>query len=227
MDLSGSRFSVRRILGLLLATGTLWLSAACLSNSTQASSTQVSSGTAPAEGCEQVTEAAVTKIRETYAICPLASGPAVLGRNDLRVVYDGLVPGDSLNVTENFLRTDERWPYVDVRGPGANTSEDMPDPFRAAYLMHAADPAFDGPLLFIAPAQVQHSLGAVGAGETPPDVWTVTEGPYAPTVYGRIRTGNGELTDFVAHPTEPGTKVFGEAKRIELSQMISRHFGGT
>ena len=163
MDLSGSRFSVRRILGLLLATGTLWLSAACLPNSTQASN-----GAAPAEGCEQVTEAAVTKIRETYAICPLASGPAVLGRNDLRAVYDGLAPGGSLNVTENFLRTDERWPYVDVRGPGANTSEDMPDPFRAAYLMHAADPAFDGPLLFIAPAQVQHSLGVVGAGETPP-----------------------------------------------------------
>lgn len=224
MDLSGSRFSVRRILGLLLATGTLWLSAACLPNSTQASN-----GAAPAEGCEQVTEAAVTKIRETYAICPLASGPAVLGRKDLRAVYDGLAPGGSLYVTENFMRADERWPYVDVLGPGTSASpkKPNPNPVHAAYLMHAEDPAFDGPLLFVAPARIRHSLGAAGAGETPPDVWTVTEGPYAPTVYGRIRTGNGELTDFVAHPTEAGTTVFGEAERIALSQMISRHFGGT
>lgn len=227
MDLSGSRFSVRRILGLLLATGTLWLSAACLSNSTQASSTQVSSGTAPAEGCEQVTEAAVTKIRETYAICPLASKLEILGHSGVRAAYDGLPPGRSLYVTGNFMRADERWPYVDVRGPGANTSPNMPNPPRAAYLMHASDPVFDGPLLFVAPAQVKHSLGTAKAGETPPDVWTVTAGPYAPTVYGRVRTEGGELTDFIAHPTASGTGVFGEAERIELSQIISRHFSGT
>lgn len=223
---SRAMFMLRRLLGLLLATGSLWLCAACFPNSSQASNT-AGSGAEPANGCEQMTETAVSNIRENYAICPIADKLEILGHSGVRAAYDGLAPGRSLYVTENFMRADERWPYVDVRGPGANTSPNMPNPPRAAYLMHAPDPAFDGPLLFVAPAQIQHSLGAATAGQTPPDVWTVTDGPYAPTVYGRIRTTGGDFTDFVAHPTETGTQVFGEAERIELSQMISRHFGGT
>ena len=165
--------------------------------------------------------------KATYEICTLDTGPAAFSHPDLRQLHASLAPGESRDVTDRFLRTDERWPYTDVRGPGANTDPDLPDPFRAAYLMKAADPAFDGPLLFIAPAQIEHSLGAAGAGETPPDVWTVTAGPYAPTVYGRVRTRDGELADFVAHPTQPGTEVFGAAERLELSRMIRRQFGGT
>ena len=222
VDWFGTKERVQRLGGVFFLIGVLCGSAACLPNSSQARNTAAS-----VDGCERATETGVTKIRETYAICTLANGPEVLGRSDVRATYDGLPPGRSLNVTESFLRTAERWPYVDVRGPGANISPNMPNPRRAAYLMHAADPAFDGPLLFVAPAQVEHSLGTVAAGQTPPDIWTVTGGPFAPTVYGRIQTGAGEIVDFVAHPTEAGTAVFGETQRIELSQMISRHFGGT
>ncbi|UWQ93547.1 hypothetical protein K3727_21485 (plasmid) [Rhodobacteraceae bacterium M382] len=225
MDLSGMKFALRRFLGLCLAIGALWISAACLPNSSQARNT-TTAGADPGDGCRQMMATGGTDIRETYVICPLARGPGVLERSDLRAAYDRLPAGNSLNVAEHFLRADQRWPYVDVRGPGANTSPNMPNPPRAAYLMHAADPAFDGPVLFIAPAQVEHSLGPAASGQTPADVWTVTAGPYAPTVYGRIRTAGGDVTDFVAHPTEAGTEVFGEAARIELSQLISRHFGG-
>ncbi|NDW44313.1 hypothetical protein [Ruegeria sp. PrR005] len=165
--------------------------------------------------------------KAAYEICTLDAGPAAFSHPDLQRLHTLLTPGESRDVTDRFLRTDERWPYTDVRGPGANTNPDLPDPFRAAYLMKAADPAFDGPLLFIAPAQIEHSLGAAAADETPPDVWTVTAGPYAPTVYGRVRTRDGELADFVAHPIQPGTEVFGAAERLELSRIIRRHFGGT
>ena len=162
-----------------------------------------------------------------YEICASGDAPPVLSHPDLQRLHASLAPGESRDVTDRFLRTDEPWPYTDVRGPGANTNPDLPDPFRAAYLTKPDDPAFDGPLLFIAPAQIEHSLGAAGAGETPPDVWTVTAGPYAPTVYGRVRIRGGKLADFVAHPTRPGTEIFGAAERLELSRIIRRHFGGT
>lgn len=162
--------------------------------------------------------------KAAYEICTLDAGPAAFSHPDLQRLHTSLAPGESRDVTDRFLRTDERWPYTDVRGPGANISPNMPNPPRASYLMQPADPIFAGPLLFIAPAQVRHSLGAAPAGQTPPDIWTVTAGPYAPTVYGRIRGFDGGLTDFVAYPTTSTTPVFGPAERDDLSQMIAWHF---
>ena len=157
----------------------------------------------------------------TYEICPLADLPPVFAEPELAALFATLKPGQSQEVSRYFLRVAAPWPYLDIRGPGRSGGADMPNEPRAVFLLRPIHPAAAGPLLLVAAAQLQHQLKAATDGGLPRDSWTIAKGPFAPTVYGRLQTGQ-DLRSFVAHPTkDPADQgVFGPEKRANLTIRI-------
>ena len=107
------------------------------------------------------------------------------------------------------------------RGPGATTGGNMPNPPRAVFLLHSRHRAIEGPVLLVAPAGLQHQLQAAPKGGLPRDSWHIDTGPFAPTVYGRLRRGSDRV-NFSAQPTvdpmESGR--VGAAQRAALIDQI-------
>lgn len=138
-----------------------------------------------------------------YEICRLPQLPPVFSEPELLRLFAGLSPGQSLQVSGLFLRVAAPWPYLDIRGPGAGSGGNMPNPPRAVFLLRADHPAIDGPLLLVAPAGLQHQLRRAADGGLPRDSWRITDGPFAPTLYGRLHRAGSEI-NFSAQPiTDP------------------------
>ena len=157
-----------------------------------------------------------------YEICPLPQLPAVFAEPELAALFAGLDPGQSLDVTPAFLRVATPWPYLDIRGPGANSSGGMPNEPRAVFLLRANHPAVSGPLLIVAPAQLQHQLRAAADGGLPRDSWHIAQGPFAPTFYGRVQRSQA-LVDFVAFPrADPAASgpVSADQRATYLNQIV-------
>ena len=156
-----------------------------------------------------------------YEVCPLDDLPPVFSDPELAALFVNLQPGQSQDVSQNFLRVAAPWPYLDIRGPGNSGGGDMPNEPRAVFLLRSTHPAAPGPLLLVAPAQLRHRLKAATDGGLPHDSWTIAKGPFAPTIYGRWQTGR-KLRAFVAHPTkDPAVLgVFGPKKRASLTVQI-------
>ena len=157
-----------------------------------------------------------------YEICPLPGLPAVFAEPELAVLFADLAPGQSLEVTQAFLRVAAPWPYLDIRGPGASGGGGMPNEPRAVFLLRASHPAVSGPLLLVAPARLQHQLRAAVGGGLPRDSWRVVDGPFAPTLYGRLKSGRGPV-DIVAFPTtDPAASgpVSAEQRAARIVQIV-------
>ena len=157
-----------------------------------------------------------------YESCALSQVPALFAEPELAALYAGLAPGQSLEVTQAFLRVAAPWPYLDIRGPGANSGGGMPNEPRAVFLLRADHPAVSGPLLIVAPAQLQHQLRATTDGGLPRDSWHIAQGPFAPTFYGRVQR-NQALVNFVAFPrADPAASgpVSADQRAAYLNQIV-------
>lgn len=160
----------------------------------------------------------MTALGTTHQLCRDGQSQPLLNNAELRAIYQGLAPGASVEITDKFLRSADPLPYLDIYGPGANRGADQPNPPRAVFLMRPSTSALAGPLLFVAPAQITHSLSPSTSGGLADDVWRVVQGPYAPTVYGMTAEGAG----FVAFPQEIDSTTFTETARTELAEKISK-----
>ena len=160
-----------------------------------------------------------------YEICPLSKLPPVFSEPELSKLFAGLAPGQSLQVSGMFLRVAAPWPYLDIRGPGAASGGNMPNPPRAVFLLRADHPAVEGPLLLVAPAGLQHQLRTTPDGGLPRDSWRITDGPFAPTLYGRLHRG-GRVVNFSAQPTADSAASgrVGAAQRARLIVKIVDFF---
>ncbi len=163
-----------------------------------------------------------------YEICSLSALPPVFGEPELALLFAGLAPGQSLEVTEAFLRGSLPWVYLDSDRPGAAGGGGRPkrnEP-RAVFVLHSDSPVLLGPVIFVSPALILHSLTPVSDGGLPRDTWTIAEGPYAPTVYGRARptTENGPPILFVAYPQGGQRQIVSGDDRATLANIFSEYF---
>lgn len=164
----------------------------------------------------------------SYDICTLSDLPPVFAEPELADLFAGLAPGQSLEVTDAFLRGTSPWTYLDSDTPGATGGGGRPkrnEP-RAVFVLHSDNPVLLGPLVFVSPALILHSLTPVTDGGLPRDTWTIAEGPYAPTVYGRARpaTGNHPPILFVAYPQGGQRQIVSDHDRAMLANIFSEYF---
>lgn len=165
----------------------------------------------------------------SYKICVLADLPVVFDEPELAALFAGLAPGQSREVTGNFLRVAAPWPYLDIGGSkgagGSDGGNPQPNRPHAVFVLRSHHPSVQGPLLLVAPAQLQHHLVAAGADALPRDSWQIRAGPYAPTLYGRLRR-DGALVNIIAFPSsDPAASApVGRDQRSALIDQIVAFF---